>query len=179
MNIFWSEVAQSCPTLCDPVDCSPPGSPIHGISQARILEWVAISFSRGSSWSRNWTHCLLHCQVDSLPLSHLRNLFVRAWEICIHYIISSLNSSGIYFKDLIHRSFPFFPFWLYGKINQSRKVSITYLSNVKKKLKITSTFSLSWKLSDKELMSLNCGVGEDSWESLGQQGDPTDRKSVV
>ena len=43
------EVAQSCPTLCDPVDCSPPGFSIHGILQARILEWVAISFSRGSS----------------------------------------------------------------------------------------------------------------------------------
>ena len=42
-----SEVAQSCPTLCDPVDCSLPGSSAHGILQARILEWVAISFSRG------------------------------------------------------------------------------------------------------------------------------------
>ena len=41
--------AQSCPTLCDPVDCSPPGSSVHGILQARILEWVAIPFSRGSS----------------------------------------------------------------------------------------------------------------------------------
>ena len=45
----WSEVTQSCLTLCDPVDCSPPGSSVHGILQARILEWVAISFSRGSS----------------------------------------------------------------------------------------------------------------------------------
>ena len=45
-------------TLCDPVDCSPPGSPIHGISQARVLEWVAIPFSRGSSWLRNW-NCIL------------------------------------------------------------------------------------------------------------------------
>ena len=44
------EVAQMCPTLCDPVDWSPPGSSIHGIFQARVLEWVAISFSRGSSW---------------------------------------------------------------------------------------------------------------------------------
>ena len=43
-----SEVAQSCPTLCDPVDCSLPGSSVHGIFQARILEWVAISFSRRS-----------------------------------------------------------------------------------------------------------------------------------
>ena len=49
-------VAQSCPTLCDPMDHSPPGSPVHGILQARILEWVAISFSRGSSGSRDQTH---------------------------------------------------------------------------------------------------------------------------
>ena len=40
-----SEVAQSCPTLCDPVDCSLPGFSVHGILQARILEWVTISFS--------------------------------------------------------------------------------------------------------------------------------------
>ena len=50
-----SEVAQSCPTRCDPVDCSPPGSSVHGILQARILEWVAISFSRGSSRPRHPT----------------------------------------------------------------------------------------------------------------------------
>ena len=50
-----SEVAQLCPTLCDPMDCSPPGSSIHGILHARILEWVAISFSRGSSWPRDRT----------------------------------------------------------------------------------------------------------------------------
>ena len=42
-------VAQSCPTLCDLMDCSPPGSSVHEIFQARILEWVSISFSRGSS----------------------------------------------------------------------------------------------------------------------------------
>ena len=50
-----SEVFQSCPTLCNPVDCSPRGSSIHGILQARILEWVAISFSRESSRPREWT----------------------------------------------------------------------------------------------------------------------------
>ena len=44
-----SEVAQLCPTLCYPMDYSPPGCSVHGICQARILEWVAISFSRGSS----------------------------------------------------------------------------------------------------------------------------------
>ena len=50
-----SEVAQSRPTLCDPMDCSLPGSCLHGILQARVLEWVAISFSRGSSWPRHQT----------------------------------------------------------------------------------------------------------------------------
>ena len=44
---------QSCLTLCDPMDCSLPGSSSHGILQARILEWVGISFSRGSSWTRD------------------------------------------------------------------------------------------------------------------------------
>ena len=48
-----SEVAQSCPTLCDPMDCSLSGSFVHGILQARIQEWVAISFSRGSSQPRD------------------------------------------------------------------------------------------------------------------------------
>ena len=48
-------VAQSCPTLCDPMDCSPPGSSVHEIFQARILEWVTISFCRGSSQPRDRT----------------------------------------------------------------------------------------------------------------------------
>ena len=48
-------VAQSCPTLCDPMDCSPPGSSLHGILQARILEWVAKPSSRGPSQPRDWT----------------------------------------------------------------------------------------------------------------------------
>ena len=47
--------AQSCPTLCDPMDRSLPGSALHGILQARVLEWVAVSFSRGSSQPRDRT----------------------------------------------------------------------------------------------------------------------------
>ena len=47
-----SLVSQSCLTLCNPMDCSPPGSSVHGISQTRTLEWVVISFSRGSSQPR-------------------------------------------------------------------------------------------------------------------------------
>ena len=52
--VIWSEVAQSCLTLCDPMDYSLPGSSLHGIFQARVLEWVAISFSRGSFPPRDW-----------------------------------------------------------------------------------------------------------------------------
>ena len=54
-----SEVAQSCPTVCDPMDCSVPRSSVHGIFQAIVLEWVAISFSRGSSWPRDRTQVSL------------------------------------------------------------------------------------------------------------------------
>ena len=55
-----SEIAQSCPTLCDPMDCSLRGSSIHGIFQARVLQWVAISFSGGSSQPRDqiWVSCI-------------------------------------------------------------------------------------------------------------------------
>ena len=48
-------IAQVRLTLCNLMDCSPPGSSVHGILQARILEWVTIFFSRGSSWSKDWT----------------------------------------------------------------------------------------------------------------------------
>ena len=48
--IFYCSVTQLCPTLCDPVDCSQPGFSVHGILQARILEWGVISYFRGSSW---------------------------------------------------------------------------------------------------------------------------------
>ena len=52
------------------MDCSLPGSSIHGIFQARVLEWVPISFSRGVSQTQGLNPCLLHWQVDSLPRSH-------------------------------------------------------------------------------------------------------------
>ena len=71
-KVLYSEIikvrmrAQSCPTEsclthCNPMDCSLPGSSVRGILQARILEWVAISYSRGSSLSRDWSHisCVL------------------------------------------------------------------------------------------------------------------------
>ena len=59
-------VTQSCLTLCDPVDCSPPGSSVHGILQARVLEWVAIPFPRGIFPNQELNSRLLHWQAGSL-----------------------------------------------------------------------------------------------------------------
>ena len=72
-------VIQSCPTLCDPMNCSPPGFSVHGILQARILVWVAISFFRGSSnpGIKPESPAL---QADSLPLScyvHVYVMYIR------------------------------------------------------------------------------------------------------
>ena len=63
---------QWCPTLCDPMDCSLPGSSVYGILQARILEWVAIPFSRGSSHPRDRTSVsCIGGWIFFLPLTHL------------------------------------------------------------------------------------------------------------
>ena len=68
-------VTQSCSTLCNPMDCSPPGSSVHGILQERIMEWVAIPFSR-SSWPRDRTMCLPHCRQILYHLSHQGSPFI-------------------------------------------------------------------------------------------------------
>ena len=86
----WSDVAQSCPTLCDPVDCSLQGSSVHGIFQARVLEWVAISFSRGSSRPRDQT------QVFCIAGRHFT---VWATECCnVGSETISMNPNSITFK---------------------------------------------------------------------------------
>ena len=71
---------QLCPSLCNSMDCSPPGSSVHGILQARILEWVAMLSSRASSWFRGQIHIslyLLHWQAKSLPLAPLGKPYVN------------------------------------------------------------------------------------------------------
>ena len=70
--------AQSCPTLCDPMDSNLPGSSVHGIFQARMLEWVAISCSRGSSWPRDWNCVFLCLRIDKWILYNC-----TPWEACI------------------------------------------------------------------------------------------------
>ena len=96
-----SQVSQSCPTLCDPMDCSLPGSSIHGIFQARVLDWVAISFSRGSS--REYSNFIIQHKLFSLHFQHqflkrmpfLHCVFVPtlSWIkwLWIHGVISGLS----------------------------------------------------------------------------------------
>ena len=83
---------QLCPTLCHPVDCSSPGSSVHGILQARTLEWVAMPSSRGSPWPRDRT-CVSYVSCtgrhSSLPLAppgklHPHSIVLTAWaDFCI------------------------------------------------------------------------------------------------
>ena len=70
MCVQVHSVAQSCLTLWDPTDCSPPGSSVQGIFPARILEWVAISSSRGSSWPRDGTRVSYISWIDQRILYH-------------------------------------------------------------------------------------------------------------
>ena len=74
-----SEVAQSCPTLCDPMDCSPPGSPVHGIFQARVLEWGAIAFSDKGIYVmifRRSNNCVGSCQMFVVGCREEENICV-------------------------------------------------------------------------------------------------------
>ena len=77
-----SEVVLSCLTLCDPMDCSPPGSSVHAAFQARILEWACHILLQGIFWTRGLNlhiSCVsCHWQVDSLPLHHLGSQVIKA-----------------------------------------------------------------------------------------------------
>ena len=75
-------------TLCDPIDCSPPGSSVHGTFQERILEWVAIHFLlRGIFLTQGQKPHLLHRQVDSLPLNHLGSPIISYSMLYYNYVV--------------------------------------------------------------------------------------------
>ena len=80
-------VAQWCLTLCDPVDYSPPGSSVHGILQARILEWVAIFFSRGIFPTQGFILGLPHCRQILYQLSYQGSLIYTAEERSISFFL--------------------------------------------------------------------------------------------
>ena len=77
-------VAQSCPILCDPMNCSPPGSYLHGDSPGKILEWVAMPFSRGSSQPRDWT------QISCIEASLIAQL-VKNWPAMLETLVQFLG----------------------------------------------------------------------------------------
>ena len=85
-------VTQSCPTLCNPMDCSPPGSSVRGIFQARILEWVAVSFSGGSSWPRDRTCVSCVSYIGRQILYHWAKLMPSAmlqYKISFFFFLKS------------------------------------------------------------------------------------------
>ena len=97
-------VAQSCPILCNPMDCSLPGSSVHGIFQARILGWVAISFSRGIFLTRRSNPGLPHYRQTPYPLSHqgspkkvkVKALIVQSRPTLCNHMDCSLPGSSVH-----------------------------------------------------------------------------------
>ena len=91
--------AQLCLTLCNPMVCSPTGSSVHGISQARILEWVAMPFSRVSSQPRDQTWGLLHGRQFLYHLSHqgilLNPTDITSWKFSISSSFVSYSSTSL------------------------------------------------------------------------------------
>ena len=95
-------VTRSCLTVCDPMDCSPLGSSVHGIFQARILEWVAISSSRGSSKPRvqTWVYCiswigqqiLYHCDTWEATYLTIKGILKKSLN---HWLICSTPSGNV------------------------------------------------------------------------------------
>ena len=94
-------VTQSCPTLCHPMDCSPPGSSVHGILQAKVLEWVAISFSRRSS--RPLCRCILIYSITLYVWTYrLFPIFFKC-KFCCNKVLCTYIFFLIYIKHLVIR----------------------------------------------------------------------------
>ena len=90
-----NSLSQSCPTLYGPMDCSPPGSSVHGILQARILEWVAIPSSRGSSQPKDWTRISCGSCIGRRILYHWATWeaqFMLKYDIHTLFFIQLYNS---------------------------------------------------------------------------------------
>ena len=91
------KVAQSCPTLCDSMHCSLPGSSVHRILQARIMEWVAVPFSRGSAQSRGWTpvSCITGGFLPSEPPGKPKNTGVSSLSILQWIFLTQESNRGL------------------------------------------------------------------------------------
>ena len=107
-------VAQLCPVLCDPMDCSLPGSSVHEIVQARIMEWFPISYSRGSPQPQDWTHIsyifcigkmiLYHCTTCVSEEHHVssnesKDIMSVSQYLCLLVLGHNLRWDVIWFQD--------------------------------------------------------------------------------
>ena len=101
-------IAPSCPTLCVPMDYSPPGSSVHGILQARILEWVAISCSRGSSQPRDQTCvCCISCTAGGFFTAEPPEIYIHisVQQICCTDLFPSCVTEALTHQETILQSF--------------------------------------------------------------------------
>ena len=121
-----AKLLQSCLTLCGLMDCSPPGSSVHGILQARILKWVAMSSSRGSSWLRDqiWVSCIARgffhrwATLCWIPKSHLFP-WPCPWTLDSHLSKHSISLHHFHLKFHINSNINCIsnsPFW---KVNSN------------------------------------------------------------
>ena len=142
--VVVSVVAQLCPTLCDPIDCSPPGSSVHGILQARILEWVAISFSRGF-YSLRDTTC-----ISSTEVLKVYNLYWFKKKILLMVMSNS---------DLIQKKWPcltmekiWFYKWILWKTQIWCSMYLLISLSAAFWLLVTSLHFRKWEISFKTLV---------------------------
>ena len=120
-------LTQSYPTPWNPMDCSPPGSSVHGISQVRILEWVAIFFSRASSRPRGWTHvsCIARGFFTAEPLGK-PSIFLGSIILCqciwqmLNRVVLVVQRKKYWAGQTVHLSFP---------LRSYRKTQMNFLTN--------------------------------------------------
>ena len=134
-------VAQSCPSVCDPMDCNLPGSSVRGIFQARILECIAICFSRGSSRPRPPA-----LQADSLPIEPLGMSSARS--LLANFSTSLVSVSSFWVRIIILATQGCFENWVNEcddlelcSVNIQQVADVTMNSSVTSILKITSSSS--------------------------------------
>ena len=131
VECFCAKLLQSCLTLFDPMDCSSPGPSVHGILQARILEWVAMPSSRGSSQPRDWTQ-VSHTAGKFFTIWTTSNIwYLASFHMLMGYssilsgemsiqVLYSLTGLPIFLLLMCRRSFsildinPLWNIWLFG-----------------------------------------------------------------
>ena len=108
MCFLYAKSLRSCPTLCNPVNCSPPGSSVHGIFQPRMLEWVAMPFSTGSSQPRDRTQVSMSVALAS------------------RFFTTSATRETPYIKQITNKNL------LYSTGNSTQYSVMTYMGNESK-----------------------------------------------